>query len=211
MQNFLPPYQYQRGTPCHAESRATAVAGWILGICALPPSAAPRLGMMLLAETLHSASSLCLLRAAELNAEENQAERGFCRGLAPLLWHWHPVLQPPGNHHMPAVTWAELTASPGSFLAPTTSALAAFADFRTSCSRWYPWRGSPKPLPSPLCLLLGSSSPSNKTRAKPGCFLKAAGPATGLSAQPWMLNSCMKRKYRFSTHWGHQLMFVQLQ
>ena len=98
-----------------------------------------------------------------------------------------------------------------SFLSPITSAIAAFGDFRTTCSRWYPWRRFPKLLPSPWCLLLGPFSPSNKTGAKPGCFLKEAGPAAELSAQPRMLHPNTRGKHVFSTHWGHQLMFVQLQ
>lgn len=87
-----------------------------------------------------------------------------------------------------------------SFLPPITSALAAFGDFRTSCSRCYPWTRSPKPLLSPQCPLLSPFSPSNKTRVKPGCFLKAAGPTAALSAQPRMLHPCMRGKHGFSTH-----------
>lgn len=53
--------------------------------------------------------------------------------------------------------WQRWAARPThSLVLSITRVLAAFGDFRTSCSCWYPWRRSPKPLPSPRCPLFVS-------------------------------------------------------
>lgn len=53
--------------------------------------------------------------------------------------------------------WQRWAARPTRSLALSiTRVLAAFGDFRTSCNCWYPWRRSPKPLPSVRCALFVS-------------------------------------------------------
>lgn len=217
LQNSPPPHQCWRGTPRRATAGAAAGAGRTLGPCALPPSTAPGRGCCPTQRCCSPASFLGLPRAAELSTEENQAERCFCQSLAPFLRHRHTA----GTCHVPAVPRAHLAASPGRDGPSDLLAALLFSSSHRKCfsSIWGLWdilqplvpmEEIPKASPTSATSAAWPLQP-NKTGVKPGCLLKAAGPAAELSAQPRMLHPHMRGKHVFSMCWGHRLMFVQLQ